>query len=111
MNSTSWREWKRENTAIARKVLVTMGGSDPDNLTQRVVETVLPEGDFEMTVVAGGSNPHLAKLRQLVSSSGRAARLLENASNMPELMANADLAVAGVGLPVGRCASSVCPHC
>jgi UDP-2,4-diacetamido-2,4,6-trideoxy-beta-L-altropyranose hydrolase len=94
---TSWREWKRENTAIARKVLVTMGGSDPDNLTQRVVEAVLPEGDFEMTVVAGGSNPHLAKLHQLVSSSGRAVRLLENASNMPELMANADLAVAGAG--------------
>jgi UDP-2,4-diacetamido-2,4,6-trideoxy-beta-L-altropyranose hydrolase len=92
-----WREWKRETPSIARKVLVTMGGSDPYNLTQRVVEAVLPEGDFETTVVAGGSNPHLAKLRQLVSGSGRAVRLLENISNMPELMANADLAVAGAG--------------
>jgi UDP-2,4-diacetamido-2,4,6-trideoxy-beta-L-altropyranose hydrolase len=94
---TSWREWKRENPAIARKVLVTMGGSDPDNLTQRVVEAILSDGDFETTVVAGGSNPHLANLRQLVSSSGREVRLLENVTNMSELMANADLAVAGAG--------------
>jgi UDP-2,4-diacetamido-2,4,6-trideoxy-beta-L-altropyranose hydrolase len=94
---TSWREWKRENPAIARKLLVTMGGSDPDNLTQRVVEAILSDGNFETTVVAGGSNPHLANLRQIVSGSGREVRLLENVTNMPELMANADLAVAGAG--------------
>jgi UDP-2,4-diacetamido-2,4,6-trideoxy-beta-L-altropyranose hydrolase len=94
---TSWREWKRETPTIARKVLVTMGGSDPENLTQRVVEAILSDGDFETTIVAGGSNPHLAKLRQLVSNSGRAVQLLENASNMPELMADADVAVAGAG--------------
>ncbi|MGH9553067.1 MAG: PseG/SpsG family protein, partial [Terriglobales bacterium] len=29
----SWREWKREIAPIARKVLVTVGGTDPDNLT------------------------------------------------------------------------------
>jgi UDP-2,4-diacetamido-2,4,6-trideoxy-beta-L-altropyranose hydrolase len=92
-----WREWKREIPALGRKILITMGGSDPDNLTQRVVDAVVPEGDFETTVVAGGSNPHLAKLRQLVSSSSRTVRLLENASNMPELMADADVAVAGAG--------------
>jgi|HubBroStandDraft_6_1064221.scaffolds.fasta_scaffold157942_1 UDP-2,4-diacetamido-2,4,6-trideoxy-beta-L-altropyranose hydrolase len=92
-----WRGWEREIPTVARRVLVTMGGSDPDNLTQKVVEAILPEGDFEITIIAGGSNPHLAELRQLVSNSGHALRLLENASNMPELMANADVAVAGAG--------------
>jgi UDP-2,4-diacetamido-2,4,6-trideoxy-beta-L-altropyranose hydrolase len=92
-----WRNWKRGIPDVAQKLLVTMGGSDPDNITQRVVEAILPESDFETAVVAGGSNPHLAKLHELVNGSGRAVRLLENVSNMPELMTNADLAVAGAG--------------
>src|SRR5208337_4043288 len=64
---TSWRGWNREIPPVARRVLVTMGGSDPDNVTQKVVEAILSQGDFEVdfevTVVAGGSNPHLPTLR------------------------------------------------
>jgi len=92
-----WREWKRETPALGRNVLVTMGGSDPDNVTQRVVEAILSEGDFETTIIAGGSNPHLASLREFLSNSGRVVRLVENAANMPELIASADVAVAGAG--------------
>ncbi|MFZ0300590.1 MAG: UDP-2,4-diacetamido-2,4,6-trideoxy-beta-L-altropyranose hydrolase [Candidatus Sulfotelmatobacter sp.] len=93
---TAWRGWKREIPLVARKVLVTMGGSDPDNVTQRVVETILSERDFDMTIVIGGSNPHLAKLREFAGDCSP-VRLVENAANMPELIANADLAVAGAG--------------
>jgi UDP-2,4-diacetamido-2,4,6-trideoxy-beta-L-altropyranose hydrolase len=94
---TEWRGWNREIPAMARGVLVTMGGSDPDNVTQRVVEAILSAGDFETTIVAGGSNPHLDRLREFVSNSGGAVRLVENALSMPELIANADVAVAGAG--------------
>jgi UDP-2,4-diacetamido-2,4,6-trideoxy-beta-L-altropyranose hydrolase len=94
---TSWREWRREIPAVARRVLVTMGGSDPDNITERVVEALLPEGDFEATIVAGGSNPHLARLREFAGHFDRSIRLVENSSNMPELIAGADVAVAGAG--------------
>ena len=94
---TAWRGWKREIPVVARKVLVTMGGSDPDNVTQRVIETILSERDFDMTIAVGGSNPHLAKLRELAGGCS-AVRLVENASNMPELIANADVAVAGAGI-------------
>ncbi len=92
-----WREWKREIPMVARRVLVTMGGSDPDNVTQRVAEAIVSEGDFETTIVAGGGNPHLPRLREFVGASGRTVRLVENASSMPELIANADVAVAGAG--------------
>ena len=94
---TSWREWNREIPGVARRILVTMGGSDPDNVTELVVEAILAEGGFEVTIVGGGSNPHIARLRELVSNSGRAFRLVENATNMPELIVNADAAVAGAG--------------
>ena len=36
----TWRAWKREIAPIARKVLVTVGGTDPGNLTIRVIRAL-----------------------------------------------------------------------
>jgi UDP-2,4-diacetamido-2,4,6-trideoxy-beta-L-altropyranose hydrolase len=101
---TEWRGWNREIPAVAGRVLVTMGGSDPDNLTERVVEAILAEPDVNATVVVGGSNPRLPKLRALVAGRRdapgdvpRDVQLVENVTNMPELMANSDLAISGAG--------------
>ena len=91
-----WSKWRREIPPVARKVLATMGGSDPENITRRVAEAILSEREFEGIVVVGGSNPHLPELRALVRDEP-AVRLLENVGNMAELMAWADVAVAGAG--------------
>ena len=32
-----WREWKREIAPVARKVLLTVGGTDPDNVSIRII--------------------------------------------------------------------------
>ena len=93
----AWRGWKRQIPAIARKVLVTMGGSDPDNVTERVIHAILAEHDLEATVVVGGSNPHLHKLQELLGDRPGRVRLVENSTNMPGLLAWADIAVAGAG--------------
>jgi spore coat polysaccharide biosynthesis predicted glycosyltransferase SpsG/RimJ/RimL family protein N-acetyltransferase len=93
----AWRDWKREIPPAARRVLVTMGGSDPDNVTGRVVQAILTEHDLEATVVVGGSNPHLPELRASVGQHSESVRLIENVTNMPELMTWADMAVAGAG--------------
>jgi len=34
----AWRQWQRKIPPLAGRVLVTMGGSDPENLTARVLE-------------------------------------------------------------------------
>lgn len=93
----SWRGWKREIAAVGKKVLVTMGGSDPDNVTAAVIEALRPLSNIEVTVVAGGSNPHFESLQRLTAECGERFRLLSSVANMPELMAGADLAVAGAG--------------
>jgi UDP-2,4-diacetamido-2,4,6-trideoxy-beta-L-altropyranose hydrolase len=93
----SWRGWTREIPAVARRVLVTMGGSDPDNVTESVVRAILAEPSLHATVVAGGSNPHLSQLRQLVAGAQQHVQLVENVSNMPELMAQTDVAISGAG--------------
>jgi len=94
---TAWRGWNRETSAVARRVLVTMGGSDPDNITERVVRAILADPSLNATVVVGGSNPHLCQLRELVAGAQQNVRLVENVPNMLELMAKTDVAISGAG--------------
>jgi UDP-2,4-diacetamido-2,4,6-trideoxy-beta-L-altropyranose hydrolase len=97
----SWRNWTREIPAVAHRILITLGGSDPDNFTLRVLEALpLVEGEsLEVVVVIGGSNPHGGVLEQAAAglNTRYAVRLVKNALNMPELMAWADVAVSGAG--------------
>jgi UDP-2,4-diacetamido-2,4,6-trideoxy-beta-L-altropyranose hydrolase len=95
----SQRNFRREIPAIGRKVLVTMGGSDPENLTSRVIEalTLIEMPELEAVVVAGGSNPHLESLRAATARLGAGVRLLSNVDNMAEWMIWADVAVSAAG--------------
>jgi UDP-2,4-diacetamido-2,4,6-trideoxy-beta-L-altropyranose hydrolase len=95
-----WRNWKREIAPVARKVLVTVGGSDPDNVTLRVIRALrlLAEHNLEATVVVGGSNTHGHDLEREVQSGGGALSLLRDVADMPQLMAEADVAISAAGI-------------
>ncbi len=79
------------------RVLVTLGGSDPDNVTEFLIgalaQVKLP---LEVVVVVGGSNPHVARLETAVSHTPH-IQLQRNVTNMPDLMAWADIAIAAGG--------------
>ncbi|MGA8617154.1 MAG: UDP-2,4-diacetamido-2,4,6-trideoxy-beta-L-altropyranose hydrolase [Candidatus Sulfotelmatobacter sp.] len=94
-----WRKWKREIPVLGHKILITMGGSDPDNITLLAIKALAEVGiqGLEAVVVVGGSNPHLRSLEGAVGVCGRLVRLQRNATNMPELMAWADLALIAAG--------------
>lgn len=94
-----WRKWKREIAAIGNKLLITFGGSDPENFTLRVLEALQSSSldGLEAAVVVGGNNPHLKSLEQAVGHRADRLRLIRDASNMPELIAWADCAVAAAG--------------
>jgi UDP-2,4-diacetamido-2,4,6-trideoxy-beta-L-altropyranose hydrolase len=95
---SAWRGWKREIAVVARKVLVTMGGSDPDNFTRKVVDALcgITGEELQIRVLAGGSNPHAASLAELAGGEN-SIQLVRDATDMPEQMSWADLAVAGAG--------------
>ena len=63
---------RRENSSSFASILVSLGGSDPDNLTQEILCS-LPSGwssNFNINVVIGSLYPHLSSLRrQLVDFS------------------------------------------
>ena len=93
-----WSKWQREITPNGRRVLVTLGGSDPDNVTATVLEALraVNISGLEVVAVLGGSNPHIDFLTRLASQSP-AIRFFRDAANMPELMAWADIAVSAAG--------------
>jgi UDP-2,4-diacetamido-2,4,6-trideoxy-beta-L-altropyranose hydrolase len=95
----AWSDWKRESASLGRKLLVTMGGSDPDNVTLCVIHALqqMDVPDLEAMVVVGGSNPHLAAIQSAVADSRHNISMQMNTSKMPELMAWADLAISAAG--------------
>lgn len=95
----NWEGEKRQHPHVARKILVTLGGADPDNVTLAVIEALKRKAfsGLSVRVVIGASNPHRSSLEQTVSSVPFNCRLLETTERMPELMAWADMAVSGGG--------------
>lgn len=93
-----WRDWQREIPEVARKVLVTLGGGDFDNVTLKVIQALqlLEVPDLEAVVVVGGSNPHYETLRAAVTSTPW-IQLVRNVTTMPDLMAWADVAISAAG--------------
>lgn len=93
-----WRHWKRAIPPTGRKILVSMGGSDPGNATAALIPTLkglLAEG-LEVAIVAGSGNPHLDSLEQAIGPNG-GIRLMRDVVNMAELMAWADVMLAAAG--------------
>jgi UDP-2,4-diacetamido-2,4,6-trideoxy-beta-L-altropyranose hydrolase len=83
----------------ASKLLVTLGGADADNVTKRVIDGLAGSG-FEVKVAVGGSNPHLASLRQAADEASRGTTKIDlviDSREMPQLMVWADFAVAAAG--------------
>ena len=79
------------------KVLVTMGGSDPENVTLAIIEALsLVKANLEVVVVVGGSNPHARSLETAAGSSFWPHASAKNVA-VPELMAWADLAISSSG--------------
>jgi len=95
----AYKGWQRKIAPVAKKILVTLGGSDPDNVTLKVIQAMI-DLDLHAKVVIGGSNPHLREIENFIQSQNNSTALIEvivNATNMPELMAWADVAVAAAG--------------
>ena len=91
--------WVRTIPNEAKKLLVTLGGADVGNVTKKIIGALAGSG-LEVKVVVGGSNPHLASVRQAAEAASRGetnVELVLNSSDMPALMQWADMAVAAGG--------------
>lgn len=84
--------------ALARKVLITTGGSDPENVATKVLLALKQvKNDVEVRIVVGGGNPRQPELQALVRQLNLNIQLACNPDNMAPLMRWADVAISGAG--------------
>ena len=96
------KEFKREISPKAHKILVTLGGSDPYNVTAAILGTIklLKDESLCIKVVLGGNNPHFDAINQLSQTLPGKTEIIRNAQDISELMIWADLAVSAAGSTV-----------
>ncbi len=92
-------DFKHRIQEQAKNILVTLGGSDPDNATLKVIEAIklLNEADISVKIIIGPANSHLKTLRRILAAAKFKADFLINPPSMPELMVWADMAIAAGG--------------
>jgi UDP-2,4-diacetamido-2,4,6-trideoxy-beta-L-altropyranose hydrolase len=84
---------KRLKTTIITNILVSIGGSDPYDLTYNILKEV--DEIFNTTVVIGSSWPHKEKIQNY--SKAKNIEVIVDASNMAKLMFEADIAIGAGG--------------
>jgi len=84
---------KRRNTKEIANILVSVGGSDINNITYNILKQL--NNNINYTVVLGGSSPHNKMLGDY--AKGKNIKVIINADNMSELMFETDLAIGASG--------------
>jgi UDP-2,4-diacetamido-2,4,6-trideoxy-beta-L-altropyranose hydrolase len=93
----AWRGCPPERHDGPPRLLVTLGGSDPDNATGKVIQALRRAPDCDTRIVIGPLNPHADVLRQVAPAAGTRLSLLTDVIDMPAMMHWADLAVSAGG--------------
>ena len=91
-----WVDWRREASECRQRVLISMGGSDPDNLTLRAIQaiTALDTSDFEVTVLRGGGSPHYLPDRKIKQAN---FHVQQDTQGMALLLKDSDTAIIAGG--------------
>ena len=93
------RDAGRRPAETVKRILVSMGGLDPENNASRAIAALdgLAGLGIAATVVVGAANPRLEALREQASASRAEIAIVHGTDDMPGLMREADLAVAAGG--------------
>jgi spore coat polysaccharide biosynthesis predicted glycosyltransferase SpsG len=96
----------RERSALAApapaKVLITFGGSDPQNATLEALRglAMLKDSGVQARVLVGGANPRLDLLQAAARELAGNVEVLSDVQDMPAQMLWADIAVVASGVTV-----------
>ena len=97
-----WREFslERRKKPKLETILISMGGSDPKNYTQKVLEEFAKkpiENDVELVVVLGGQNPWIEEIKEYATQIPYKTEILIDVDNMAEIIAKSDFAIGAAG--------------
>ncbi|MGB7129277.1 MAG: UDP-2,4-diacetamido-2,4,6-trideoxy-beta-L-altropyranose hydrolase [Candidatus Sulfotelmatobacter sp.] len=84
----------REVRERADRILITLGGSDPEGLTPQIATALAGCPDLQITVVGGGA---YSNKTELADQLGSGTKLIFDSQEMPRLMMEADIAITIAG--------------
>lgn len=86
-------------TGNIEKILVTMGGADPDNTTLKILKALnlLKLQTFNVKIILGPGNRNVESIRHESAVSRHSCHILTNVADMPELILWADVAISAGG--------------
>lgn len=90
---------RREHPEMKR-ILVSLGGVDRDNVTGRVLDALADAArprDTELDIIMGASAPYLAEVRAQAAEMPFSATVQVNVSDMAERMCLADVSIGAAG--------------
>ncbi len=91
------------------EVLLTFGGTDPNNLTEKTLEAIIESGfDKSITVILGLGYENKMAIKSKYENNIN-VRILENVKNMSDYMAAADLIFTSAGRTMYEVASLAVP--
>ena len=100
---------RRDPAGTIERVLVTLGGSDPDNVTTKVIDALLLLPHLHAKVIVGAVNPRREELANHCLQAGGRIELLPPVENMVPLMDEAQFAISAGGTSVLELASRSLP--
>ena len=94
-----WANWTRTIPPIARKVLITLGGSTPRDLAICILDALSQiKSEVESTVfVVGATTENFDSLNRAAQSLSGKITFVKSATDMGALMMQADVAVSAAG--------------
>jgi UDP-2,4-diacetamido-2,4,6-trideoxy-beta-L-altropyranose hydrolase len=85
---------KREIRQTGNRILVTLGGSDPENLTPKIADALARCSDLEVTAIAGPGYDNVDELRKRNASN---LRVVFNPPSIAQFMNGSDQAIIAAG--------------
>ncbi len=89
----------KKRSGRADRILVTLGGADPDNETEKIINglNLQKRDDFDVRIVVGPANPHLESIEKAIKTVCFPCNILKSSNDMPSLMRWADVAISAGG--------------
>jgi UDP-2,4-diacetamido-2,4,6-trideoxy-beta-L-altropyranose hydrolase len=85
--------FKRKSTREVKNILVSMGGSDNENITYKILQKL--DGNFNIVVVLGAISVHKEMIEKY--AVGKTIKVVFDVVNMAQLMFDADLSIGAGG--------------
>jgi len=91
------REKKQHNKDV-KKLLITLGGTDPDNFILTILQAIKEvTKNIDLIVTIGPFNSHLAALQAYIEKTDASIDLVQSPENMADLYIKSNLAISAGG--------------